>query len=68
MSESVDGKIIAAPTPIAARVATSESVARQTADAVADAVDDEADEQHPVRPKRSPRLPAGSTTAAKARL
>ena len=68
MIDSVAGKISAAPTPITARTATS-AVGVSTSPPTADAVPNTAspDSSAPLRPKRSPRLPPASTSAANVR-
>ena len=65
MIDSVAGKISAAPRPITARTATS-AVGVSTNPPTAEAVPNTAspDSNAPLRPKRSPRLPPASTSAA----
>src|SRR6266849_4570527 len=65
MIDSVAGKISAAPRPITARTATS-AVGVSTSPPTADAAPNTAspDNNAPLRPKRSPRLPLASTSAA----
>src|SRR6267142_5163071 len=68
MIDSVVGKINAAPTPIIARTATS-AVGVSTSPPNAEAAPNTAspDNNAPLRPKRSPRLPPASTSAANVR-
>src|SRR6266478_6629734 len=68
MIDSVAGKISAAPTAITARTATSPAgvfTSPPTAEAAPNTASP--DSSAPLRPKRSPRLPPASTSAANVR-